>query len=72
MPFPTRARSVCKHVGSRILRGAAIVVIVCLAPAMILLSWCFWLVVFVFCFFAVLGSGRRSLFRYSDNGHDHT
>lgn len=67
MPFATRVRSACKHVGSRILRGVAIGLITCLAPAIILLSWCFWLVVFVFCFFAVLGSKRRSLFRYAEH-----
>jgi hypothetical protein len=55
-----------QRVRSQVLRGAAVVAVVCLAPALILLGWCFWLTLYAFAFLFVITSRRRTLFTYSE------
>lgn len=60
-----------RRIASRILRIAVILMIVLLAPAIVIASWCFWLVVYAFCAISVVVSGRRTLFQYRDDCRDH-
>ena len=55
-----------KRVGSRVLRGAAVVAAALLAIPLILFGWCFWIAVYAFAFFVVITSPRRTLFQHSE------
>ncbi len=73
MSVATRVLASCKHVTTKILRAAVILVMVCLAIPIVLGWWCIYLGVAAHIVISIGIWGPPKLFRYEEeeNAHDH-